>query len=68
MAYFQAFCLEQYRHRHGLTGSQVAASFARYGVMDYLADNYEVLHTQGHRWLVAEIDKYMAAQKKKTAI
>ncbi len=35
-----------------------------YGVLDYLADNYDVLHTQGHRWLLDDIDEFIESQKR----
>ena len=34
------------------------------GVDNYLSDNYEVLHTQSHQWLVEEIDEYLNRQGK----
>lgn len=42
-----------------MDGSAVAKLFAEKGVDRYLLDNYEVLHTQSHQWLVQEIDDYI---------
>ena len=35
----------------------------QYGVLPYLKDNFEVLHTQGHRWLMDEIDEWINNRK-----
>ena len=50
--YFISFCIEQYKHEMGVSGSEVMDLFDRSGLLDYLSENYEVLHTQGHRWLI----------------
>lgn len=55
IAYFIAFCVEIYKKAHFMTGAEVADIFSRHGILEYLADNYEVLHTQGHNWILAEI-------------
>lgn len=56
-AYFVCFCIEQYKAAKGLNGAEAARLLARHGVIDYLADNYEILHTQSHHWLVEEMDE-----------
>lgn len=61
--YFIAFCIEKYKISKGLSGEQVAALFFDSGVAEYLADNYEILHTQSHQWLTEEIDNYLANNK-----
>lgn len=33
--------------------------FDKHHVTEYLYDNYDVLHTQGIEWLVADIDDYI---------
>ena len=65
IAYFIAFCIEQYKHRHGLCGSEVMDLFDKYQVGAFLEENYEVLHTQGPRWLMEEIEEYIEYWKKK---
>ena len=32
---------------------------SRFGVLDYLEENYEVLHTQSRQWLMEEIDDFI---------
>ncbi|MDY3226058.1 MAG: DUF3791 domain-containing protein [Candidatus Cryptobacteroides sp.] len=64
ISYFIAFCIEQYKTAKGLKGEDVAKLFFDKGVDNYLSDNYEVLHTQSHQWLVEEIDEYLNRQGK----
>ena len=59
IAYFLSFCMEQYKNKHQISGEEVATLFEQYGVLPYLEDNFEVLHTQGHRWLMDEIDEWI---------
>jgi len=57
--YFVSFCIEQYKNAHGMSGSDVIELFDNAGVTKYLLDNYDILHTQGANWLLAEIDDYL---------
>lgn len=57
IAYFLSFCIEQYGKKYQLSGDEVVSLFDRYEVLSYLEENFEVLHTQGHRWLMEEIDE-----------
>ncbi len=63
LAYFISFCIEQYKVAKGLSGQDVVTIFNQYKVMEYLSECYDVLHTQGHRWLVAEIDDFINKRK-----
>lgn len=47
-----------------MSGEEVMDDFSHYGVMDYLRDCYDVLHTQGNQWLLAEIDDFIDNRKK----
>lgn len=58
-SYFLAFCIEQYKNAKALDGAYVASLFFEKGLDRYLSDNYSVLHTQSHQWLVEEIDEYL---------
>lgn len=57
LLYFVAFCLESYKNKHKLSGADVSALFSKYGIDDYLARNYDVLHTQGIEWILEEIEE-----------
>ena len=61
--YFLSFCVEAYKMRHHMIGEAVLALFDSKGVTQYLLDNFEVLHTQGERWIVDDIDEFMQTQK-----
>lgn len=56
---FIVFCLEIYKFENGLSGEEVYQLFENYGVLNYLKEGYEVLHTQGDRWLINDINEYL---------
>ena len=60
---FKAFCLERYKYAHNLKGSEALRLFNRYGVMDYIGSFYDVLHTLGDQYIVADIDEFIAARQ-----
>ena len=55
ITYFLSFCIEQYGKKYQLSGDEVFSLFDRYEVLPYLEEN--LLHTQGHQWLMEEIDE-----------
>ena len=63
-AYFISFCIEQYKHAKGLTGEEAMRELNRYGVLEYLEEHFEVLHTQSRQWLLADIEKFMNIRKR----
>ena len=58
-SFFIAFCIEQYKTVKGLEGGDVAQLFFERGVASYLADNFDVLHTQSRQWLMEDIEEYL---------
>ena len=64
ISYFVAFCVEQYKNAKHLKGEDALSLLDQYGVLDYLADNYEVLHTQSYQWILEEIDELINNQQK----
>lgn len=58
-AYFIAFCVETYKNAHNMSGAEASTVFSDHGVMEYLSDNYEVLHTQSAAWILAEIEDFI---------
>jgi hypothetical protein len=56
---FVAFCIEQYKMATKQTGSEVEQMFSQQGVIKFLIDHYEVLHTQGEPTILSEIDEYL---------
>ena len=63
IAYFISFCIEQYKVEKGMSGSEVVALFSVYGIMEYLAEHWEILHTQSRQWIVEDIDEYIRLRK-----
>ena len=61
---FKVFCIERYKYAHNLKGSEVLRLFKQYGVMDYIESFYDVLHTFGDKYIVADIDEFIAVRKK----
>lgn len=61
--YFVSFCMEQYKKHIVATGDTVIKLFDQYGVIDYLSEYYDVLHTQSARWLMEEIDNFIKERK-----
>lgn len=64
IAYFVAFCIEIYKNAHAISGAEASAVLSAHGVMEYLSDNFEALHTQSPAWILAEIDDYIKADSK----
>lgn len=56
---FIVFCLEIYKSENGLTGKETYDLFEKYGLLEYLEEGYDVLHTQGDGWLMNDIDEYL---------
>lgn len=56
---FIVFCLEIYKARKSMNGKDVYELFEKYGVLKYLEEGYEVLHTQGDGWIINDIDEYL---------
>lgn len=67
IALFVAFCIEEYGAAKGMSGEQVLDLFSKYGLVDYLSEFYDVLHTQGRQWLIEEIAEYIEIRRNKEA-
>ena len=67
IALLVAFCIEEYGAAKGMSGEQVLDLFSKYGLVDYLSEFYDVLHTQGRQWLIEEIDEYIEIRRNKEA-
>ncbi|MBR4563146.1 MAG: DUF3791 domain-containing protein [Paludibacteraceae bacterium] len=57
--YFLSFCVEAYKMRHHLTGNETMKLFDKTGATQYIIDGYNVLHTQGERWIVEDIEEFI---------
>ena len=56
---FVSFCIEQYKIATNSRGYDVEQMFQRKGVISFLFEHYEVLHTQGEQTILNEIDEYL---------
>jgi hypothetical protein len=61
---FLSFCIEQYKHAKSISGEDSMNLLSENGTLDYLAQNYEVLHTQSPQWILEEIDEHIKSHKK----
>jgi hypothetical protein len=59
IAYFLSFCIEQYKMATKQTGCEVEQMFSQQGVIKFLIDHYEVLHTQSAQFIQEEIVEYL---------
>lgn len=64
IAYFISFCIEQYKNAKGLTGEQAMRTLDEYGVLEYLEEHFDVLHTQSRQWIMEDIDEFIDIRKK----
>jgi hypothetical protein len=62
-AHFKVFCLERYKSEHNMKGRDAYLIFKQYGVLDYIASFYDVLHTLGDRYIVSDIDEYIESRR-----
>ena len=63
IAYFLSFCIEQYKNEKGMNGVEVLDTFTKYGVLDYLNNHFEILHTQSRQWVLEDLDEYINTRK-----
>ena len=59
VAEFISFCIETFAGEKGVSGARVAAVFQACGLIDFLDSGYDLLHTQGERWLLSEMEEYL---------
>lgn len=56
---FIVFCLESYKEDRRMSGAEALKEFEQYDVVSYLTEGFEVLHTQGREYIVADIKDYI---------
>lgn len=57
---FLVFCMECYREAKGLSGREISQLFAKHGLYDYVTCYFDSLHTVGAKYIVDDIDEYIA--------
>ena len=65
IAYFISFCIEQYKNEKKITGETASQILYEYGVLSYLYEHYEVLHTQSRQWILEDIEEFIELRKTK---
>ena len=63
IAYFLSFCIEQYMNAKVLSHDEVITLLSGCGVLDYLAEHFEILHTQSSQWIVEDIEEFIKERK-----
>ena len=56
---FIIFCVENYRYFKQITAMQALSLFRQTGAFQYLTEGYDVLHTQGRDYIVADVDDFI---------
>ncbi|MEG0672273.1 DUF3791 domain-containing protein [Clostridium sp.] len=56
---FISFCIENFKVKHNMKGREVANLFNESGVIDFLSDGYDILHTQGSSYIINEIEIFL---------
>lgn len=56
---FVAFCIEQYKNVTNQTGSETEQMFKKHGIIKFLNDHYDILHTQSAQQIQDEIVEYI---------
>ena len=59
VAYFISFCIEQYKKKNSMQGREVMELFDKYGVLQYLSEHFEILHTQSWQCIMEEALTYL---------
>jgi hypothetical protein len=60
---FVTFCLEAYKRTEDIEGAEAVETFIKYGVIEYLKEGYDVLHSLGERALIADIQSFIKLKK-----
>lgn len=63
VAYFLSFCIEQYMNAKGLSREVAISLLSEKGVLDYLAEHFEILHTQSSQWIIEDIEEFIKERK-----
>ncbi len=58
-AEFLSFAVEAYKTKLGVSGTKVAEYFDETGTLDFLLENYDLLHTIGKEQLLSEIERFL---------
>ncbi len=60
---FAIFCMEAYKTKYKLSGTEILNIFQKYNVFNFLESSYDLLHTQSMDYIVSEIYEYINNRK-----
>lgn len=61
---FYTYCLENYANSKGISGIKAWVLFNETGAVDYVLDNYDLLHTQGVDYILDDIQRFINRRNK----
>ncbi len=56
---FVSFCIENFKVKHLMKGKDTAILFKKSGVIEFIKNGYEMLHTQGKEYILEEIEIFL---------
>ena len=56
---FVIFAIEEYRAAKNITGKEALFLFQTSGLLDYIEEFYDVLHSQGVEYLICDFDEFL---------
>lgn len=59
LAFWLSWCIEEYSAEKKLQDFDVASLFEKKGILEYLFNNAEILHTQGKNYIISQIDELL---------
>ena len=62
---FVSFCIEMYAREYKMDGASVSSTFEEKGIIDYLMNNYQELHSQGKEFLLPLVHDLVNREEKK---
>jgi hypothetical protein len=60
---FVSFCIEIYAAENNISGREAAELFERHGVIDWLFECYDALHTQGKGYILSAVNEFLDRRK-----
>lgn len=64
---YLVFAAEQYRFAKGLSGSEVAELFEKYGVAKFIMDSFELFHIECEENMIAAVDEFIERKKRENS-
>jgi hypothetical protein len=61
---FSIFAIEEYRACKRLSGAAAFSLFKESGLLDYIEEFYDILHSNGTEYLICDIDDYLESRRR----